>query len=162
MIDQINLERIIPVKLRFIISVTFFLAVLGLLVGLPLLLFNLNLPSMEGVEHDTKEHMELSIRYTMLFFGAFFTIFGLTGLSGSFLTYRKNRIGWFILVGVYSIGLAGCFYLIYRFIKLIFDFNLNSWLLISAIPSPLTAIIIWGVFSLFTLFHKQTTNYIFK
>ncbi|MFX0173867.1 MAG: hypothetical protein ACFE9L_18440, partial [Candidatus Hodarchaeota archaeon] len=147
MIDQINLKRIIPIKLRLLISVTFFLAVLGLLVGLPLLLFNLNLPSMEGVEHDTKEHMELSIRYAMRFFGVFFTIFGLTSLSGCFLTYRKSRIGWFILVGLYSIGLVGCFYLIYRFIKLVFDFNLNSWLLISAIPSPLTAIIIWGVFS---------------
>ncbi|MFX0183828.1 MAG: hypothetical protein ACFE95_12160 [Candidatus Hodarchaeota archaeon] len=137
------------------------MAILGLLVGLPLVLFNLNLPSMEGVEHDTKEHFELSIKYTMRFFGFVFTFLGITALIGSFLTQKKSRIGWLILVGLYSIGILGCFYVFYRFFTFIIDFNLNLMLLIAAIPSPITGIMIWGIFSLVTLFHKQTTDYIF-
>jgi hypothetical protein len=162
MFSKIKTEHVLPIKLKFLISVTFFLAILGLLVGLPLVLFNLELPSMEGVEHDTKEHFELSIKYTMRFFGLVFTFSGITALIGSFLTHKKSRIGWFILVGLYSIGLIGCFYVFYRLFIFVIDFNLNLMLLVAAIPSPITGIIIWGIFGLFTLFHKQTTDYIFR
>ena len=162
MISQTKTERVLPTKLKFLTTITLFLAILGLLVGIPLILFNLNLPPIEGVEHDTREHVELSIKYTLRFFGYIFTFSGITGLIGSLLTHQKSRVGWFILLGLYSSGLIGCFYLLYRFIILVINYDLNIWLLIAAIPSPLTVVIIWGVFGVFTLIHKQTINYIFK
>ncbi len=162
MVSQTKTEYVLPSKLRVMTIITFFLAVFGLLLGLPLLLFNLNLPPMQGLEHDTREYDELSIRYTMRFFGVIFTFLGTIGLIGGFLTYKRSRFGWLMLVGLYSVGVIGCFYVFYRLIVLIVNFNLNSWLLIAAIPSPITVVMVWGVFALFILFHKQTINFIFK
>ena len=162
MINQTKMEHVLPSKLRVMTIGTLLLAVLGLLLGLPLILFNLDLPSMEGLEHDTREYDELSIRYAMRFFGLIFTFLGATGLIGGLLTYKKSRLGWLMLVGLYSCGIIGCFYIFYRLITLIVNFNLNSWLLIAAIPSPVTVVMLWGGFALFILFHKQTIDFVFR
>lgn len=154
-------EKILPSTLKFLIGTSFFLSVLGLLVGLSFVLFNLNLPQIEGIEHDTWEFTELSFRYTIRFFGIIFTIFGLAGFLGSTLMYIKNRIGWLLLVGVYSIGLAGCLYIVFRVILMFLNSTLNPVLLISAISSPLALIIIWGIFGLITLFRKKTITIFF-
>ncbi|UCG89892.1 MAG: hypothetical protein JSU57_05365 [Candidatus Heimdallarchaeota archaeon] len=162
MINQTTMNHVLPSKLKVMTIGTLSLAVLGLLLGLPLLLFNLDLPSMEGLEHDTREYNELSIRYTMRFFGVIATFLGTVGLIGGFLTYKRSRLGWLILVGLYFSGVIGCLYIFYRLIMLIIDYSLNSWLLIAAIPSPITVVMVWGVFALFILFHKQTIDFVFR
>ncbi len=162
MISQTKAVNVLPSKLKVITIGTLSLAILGLSMGLPLLIFNLDLPSMEGVEHDTREYYELSIRYTMRFFGVIFTFFGSTGLIGGFLTLKRSRFGWLMLVGLYSSGVIGCLYIFFRLIILIIDSSLNSWLLIAAIPSPITVVMIWGVLALFILFHKQTIDFVFR
>ncbi|MHA2075809.1 MAG: hypothetical protein ACXACU_17740 [Candidatus Hodarchaeales archaeon] len=161
MITTSKPEKLLPSTLKFLIGASFCLSVLGLLVGLSFLIFNLNLPPIEGIDHDTWEFTELSLRYTLRFFGIIFTIFGLAGFLGSTLMYIKNRIGWLLLVGVYSIGLAGCLYIVSRVIMMFLNSTLNPILLVSAISSPLTFLVIWGIFGLFILLRKKTLRIFF-
>ncbi len=160
--DQIKSMVDLPTTFRFITIVTLFLAVLGLLLGLALFFLNLNLPSLEDFEHDTFEYFDLSIRHTLRFLGLLSTITGTFGLVGSILILKKNRIGWLILVGLHISGLIGCFYIIFRFIQFIVNYYQNPALLIVAIPSPLTFVIIWIIFVLFSLLNKPIINYFFK
>ncbi|MFX1285896.1 MAG: hypothetical protein ACFFB5_19800 [Promethearchaeota archaeon] len=162
MINQRKTEYVLPSKLRITIILTLLFAVLGLVLGLPLLLLNINLPTMEGLEHDTREYDELSIRYTLRLFGFIFTFFGTVGLIGGLLTYIRSRFGWLMLVGLYSSGVISCLYIFYRLIMLIIDSSFSSWLLIAAIPSPIIVIMFWGVFALTILFHKQTIDFVFR
>ncbi len=67
MIKISRTEKVLPSTLKFLIGVSFCLSVLGLLVGLAFLIFNLDLPPIEGLDHDTWEFTELSLRYAMRF-----------------------------------------------------------------------------------------------
>ncbi|MFX0211684.1 MAG: hypothetical protein ACFFDT_37250 [Candidatus Hodarchaeota archaeon] len=162
MTSQNKIQAIFPSKLKLLTNLTFFWAFLSLLIGLPLFLSNINLPPIENIEHDTRLFNELSLRYLMRFLGIIFTFLGITGLIGSYLISKNRRLGWLILVGLYSSGLVGCFYIVYRVLIFFYRFDLSPWLLIGAISSPITVGILLGVFSLFTLFHKSAINHFFR
>ena len=156
--------------LKFLIISSLCLSVLSLIIGIPFVLLNLDLPPVGAIEHDTREFFEFNIRYLIRFLGIIFTIFGLAGLLGSVMmsdwidgiySSTRKRIGWLLLVGVYFVGLVGCLYIVYRVIMMVLNSTINPIILVSAISSPLIFIIIWGIFGLVTLLRKQTIVYYF-
>ena len=130
-------------------------ATLGLLIGIPLFVSNFDLPTFENVEHDTFEHLELSIRYLLRSVGMIGSIVGGFALVGSGLTLLRNRLGWLMLVFLYIAGLSGCLYLLVRFVDLSTRYTL---------PLPTFPIVglMFGIVGLSVLMNRPNVAFIFK
>jgi len=145
-----------PSDLKGLTVVSLILASLALVVGIPLLLFNFNLPPIENVEFDTFEHMELSFRYLFRFLGIVGTLVGGYALISSLLTLRRSRIGWIMLFFLYLGGTLGCLLLMLYYFQLLLRYSSL------ALPSfPLGGLIL-GILGLGVLVRKKNINFLFK
>jgi hypothetical protein len=141
--------------LKVLCFITLGFATLGLLIGIPLVISNLNLPTFENVEFDTFEHFNLSLRYFLRFVGGIGSLVAGFALVGSGLTLLRNRLGWLMLVFLYFTGICGCLYLLVQFIDLTTRYTLP-------LPTYPVVGLMFGIIGLSILMSKTNVTFIFR
>lgn len=145
-----------PSDLMFLLMISLILSSFALMVGLPSVLFNLNLPPIENLEPETLEYYNLGIRYLIRFVGLFLSAGGSYGLISSLLTLKKNRIGWGLLSLLYLAGILFFCYLLLMYLDL-----LSRYPILSIPTFPIIGLII-GVLGFGTLIRRKNRDYILR
>lgn len=153
---SIIVDDFFPSDLRGLAVITLILALLALVIGFPLFLFNFNLPPIENVEFDTFEHMELSFRYLFRFLGVVGTLIGGYALISSLLTLRRSRLGWIMLFFLYLGGTLGCLLLILLYFQLLLRYSSLP------LPSFPLAGLIFGILGIGVLVRKRNISFLFS
>ncbi|MHA2362695.1 MAG: hypothetical protein ACXAC7_01960 [Candidatus Hodarchaeales archaeon] len=138
--------------LNAVIYITYLLSSIGTFIGLLLFLSTINASPKEFIEDDLP-NFTLFFRFV----GQVFICVGIFSLIGNYLLSKLNRVGWLMIIGVYTTGLILTIYIIYKWF-------INSWFRIGLGLIPLyLGLFILCIMSLYTLtLHSKTLKLFFR